>query len=218
MGSPKSIFFPPNNNLRDDLEDVKLVESIRVMNGRFSRLSLHEDRLNHTRKMLFSATNTLCLKRKILIPEPYQKGLVKCRLIYSKDIEEISFSHYEIRKINRIKIVTCDTISYSFKYLERTTLDNLFEQKTNCDEIMIIKNGQVTDAYYYNYVFQKGHEYFTPTEPLLEGVMRSSLINAQKIIKRDIFAAEIHQFDAIHLINALTPLGKVVIKPNQIIH
>lgn len=196
---------------------VRLIESIRILNGRISQLNLHEDRCNQSRAKLWNLTKAIKLKEKISIPASYSKGLVKCRIVYGHEIEEISFQNYQIRSINKIKIVHNDAISYPFKYEERKELDNLFANKMEGDEIMIVKNELVTDAYYYNYVFQKGKEYFTPKQPLLEGVRRTSLILNNKIIKKDIFTTEIHEFDAIHLINAMTPLGKIVVKPNQII-
>ena len=156
-------------------------------------------------------------KKKMTIPKNYQDGLVKCRIVYSQEIEEISFQKYQIRSIKKIKIIQSDTITYPFKFEDRKELDTLYENRMDGEEIMIVKNSMVTDAYYYNFVFQKGKEYFTPQQPLLEGVMRSSLILQKKIIKKDIFVAEIKEFDAIHLINAMTPLGKIVLKPNQII-
>lgn len=197
---------------------IKLVESIRILNGRVSLLKYHEDRCNLSRKNLFAETKQLKFSGKIIIPANYQKGLVKCRLIYGKDIEDISFQHYIIRKINKIKIIYNDSISYQYKYLDRKELDDLFKLKMECDEVMIVKNGLITDAYYYNFVFQKGKEYFTPKVPLLEGVRMTNLILNKRIIKKDIFATEIHKFDTIHLINAMTSLGKIVIKPNQIIY
>ena len=195
---------------------VRLIESIRILNGRISHLNLHEDRCNESRAKLWNLTNPINLRKKLTIPKNYQDGLVKCRLVYSQEIEEISFQAYQIRTINKIKIIRSDTISYPFKFEERKELDTLFVAKDDSDEIMIVKNNLVTDAYYYNYVFQKGKQYFTPNQPLLEGVMRSSLILNNKIIKKDIFVSEIQEFDAIHLINAMTPLGKIVVKPNQL--
>ena len=195
---------------------VRLIESIRILNGRISHLNLHENRCNESRAKLWNLTNAINLRKKLTIPKNYQDGLVKCRLVYSQEIEEITFQAYQIRTINKIKIIQSDTISYPFKFEERKELDTLFAAKDDGDEIMIVKNNLVTDAYYYNYVFQKGKQYFTPNQPLLEGVMRSSLILNNKIIKKDIFVTEIQEFDAIHLINAMTPLGKIVVKPNQL--
>lgn len=195
---------------------VKLIESIRILNGRIRHLNLHEDRCNESRAKLWNLTKAINLRKKMTIPKNYKDGLVKCRIVYSQEIEEITFQAYQIRTINKIKIIQSDTISYPFKFEERKELDTLFAAKDDGDEIMIVKNNLVTDAYYYNYVFQKGKQYFTPYQPLLEGVMRSSLILNNKIIKKDIFVTEIQEFDAIHLINAMTPLGKIVVKPNQL--
>ena len=196
---------------------VKLIESIRILNGRIFLLKLHEGRCNQSREKLWKITKKLRLRDHINIPAAFQEGLVKCRIVYSEEIDEVSFQKYQIRSINKIKIIQSETISYPFKFEERKELDTFFANKDDSDEIMIVKNNLVTDAYYYNYVFQKGTQYFTPKQPLLEGVMRSSLILNNKIIKKDIFVSEIQEFDAIHLINAMTPLGKIILKPNQII-
>jgi 4-amino-4-deoxychorismate lyase len=196
---------------------IRLIESIRIFNGRISHLNLHENRCNESRAKLWDLSNAINLRKKMIIPTNFLDGLVKCRIVYSQEIEEISFQKYQIRSINKIKIIHSDTISYPFKFEDRKELDTLYENRMDGEEIMIVKNGKITDAYYYNYVFQKGKEYFTPEQPLLEGVRRSSLILQKKIIKKDIFVAEIKEFDALHLINAMTPLGKIVLKPNQII-
>jgi len=70
----------------------------------------------------------------------------------------------------------------------------------------------VTDAYYYNLVFEKDGRYFTPMTPLLAGVQRARLLKSGKITPIEIAAAHICDYDSIHLINALTPMGRIVVE------
>jgi 4-amino-4-deoxychorismate lyase len=86
-----------------------------------------------------------------------------------------------------------------------------------CDEIMIVKKGLITDAYYYNFIFEKGGMWYTPASPLLKGCRRASLLDAGILHLADISVEHIHKYDRIHLINAMTEPGKIVLHPNQVI-
>ncbi|MBK8371293.1 MAG: hypothetical protein IPL20_08025 [Saprospiraceae bacterium] len=57
--------------------------------------------------------------------------------------------------------MTADDIEYPYKWVERPELDEVFRQKGNADEIIIIRKGWVTDAYYYNLVFEKMVNFYT---------------------------------------------------------
>ncbi|MBK6364984.1 MAG: hypothetical protein IPF52_16435 [Saprospiraceae bacterium] len=51
--------------------------------------------------------------------------------------------------------MTADDIEYPYKWVERPELDEVFRQRGNTDEIINIRKGWVTDAYYYNLVLKK---------------------------------------------------------------
>ncbi|MBK8853841.1 MAG: hypothetical protein IPN10_06890 [Saprospiraceae bacterium] len=73
----------------------------------------------------------------------------------TKIIREITYKPYFYPVINSLAIMTADDIEYPYKWVERPELDEVFRQKGNADEIIIIRKGWVTDAYYYNLVFEK---------------------------------------------------------------
>ena len=77
------------------------------------------------------------------------------------------------------------------------------------DDIIIIRNGLVTDSYYANLCFEKKGELFTPVVPLLNGTKRMKLISEKKIIPIDIKPKEINSYDRIHLINAMIDIEKM---------
>lgn len=194
----------------------RLVESIKIYNGRLYNIAGHENRANTSRKALFNSVRPLHLQKSIHLPPEYSKGLVKCRIVYAEDIIEISYQPYTLRNIGSLRLISNDTVSYPYKFENRKELDALYHKKGEQDEILIIKNGLLTDSYYYNVVCQQGNTYHTPSRPLLCGVMRSYLLKKNKITERDIKLPELHHYDCIHLINALTPLGKIIVPSNQI--
>jgi 4-amino-4-deoxychorismate lyase len=193
-----------------------LVESIKILNGRMHHIEGHEERANRSRLSLFGSVPPLNIRRSVALPAEFAKGLVKCRIIYDVVIHDIQFEQYNIKKIKSIKAVEGNTIQYPHKYLKRDELNALYEKRNGCDEIMILHNGQVSDAYYYNIVCSRQDKFYTPKIPLLHGVQRQKLLNAGRIQEMTICISDLKNFDSIHLINAMTPLGKIVIPIHQI--
>ena len=188
-----------------------LVESIKILNGRCYNLALHEARMNRSRFAVFGMEDRCNLKQFIQIPEAYMHGLVKCRVVYDSQIQEITYGHYQIRTIRSVKIINTENHKYEHKWANRPQLDLLFDQRQDADEIIIVNNGLVTDGYYYNLVFERDGRFFTPKTPLLHGIQRASLLHKVKIEPRDILGSDIGMYDKIHYINALTPLGKIAV-------
>jgi 4-amino-4-deoxychorismate lyase len=193
-----------------------LLESIKILNGKVYNLSLHEQRANRSRKMLLGMDKPIGFKKSLWIPEEFKKGLVKCRVMYGENIEAVSFSNYDKRKINSAKVIFTDHIHYDHKYVLRAELDDLYTKREHHDEIIIIKNGMVTDAYYFNLVFEREGKYFTSNTPLLQGIQREKLIQAKKIQVVSISVDDIQAYECVHFINALNPLGKCVIDVESI--
>jgi 4-amino-4-deoxychorismate lyase len=193
-----------------------LLESIKVLNGKVYNVTLHEQRANRSRIMLFGIEIPLYLRKSIVVPEEFKKGLVKCRVIYDENIEAVSFSTYDKRKINSAKVIYVDNVLYDHKYVIRKELDDLYAKREEHDEIIIIKNGMVTDAYYFNLVFEKEGKYFTSDTPLLHGIQRERLILSQKVQEIPIHLDEISSYERVHFVNALNPLGRNVLEVAKI--
>lgn len=89
------------------------------------------------------------------------------------------------------------------KYLDRENLDNLFEKKEDCDEIIIVKNEIVTDTSIANIaVFYEG-QWLTSKECLLKGTTRTRLLEERKIIEKDISLDMLKNASQIALMNAM---------------
>ena len=194
-----------------------LVESIKILNGRCYGLHQHENRMRRSMMALFDLDKPILIRKYIHLPDAYKKGLVKCRILYDTQIRDVQFSNYTIRNIRSAKLIFSDTVLYPHKLLNRDALDSLYLLRDTCDEILVIKNGLVTDAYYYNLVFEKIGQLYSPLSPLLYGTQRQRLIDNNKIIPINIPADEIFQYERIHFINALTPLNICCIPTSQLL-
>jgi 4-amino-4-deoxychorismate lyase len=194
-----------------------LVETLYVKAGKIRNLSFHQSRYRRSCKKLFGKNPDTSLK-KLLTPKlPQDDVLYKCRVLYNEKVKEITFIPYTYPEIKRLAIVRSDDVEYSFKWADRPSLDELFRQRGEADEIIIVRKGWVTDAYYYNIVFEKNGEYFTPKNPLLKGIQRAVLIRQKKIIPVMISVENIYDYEKIHLINAMTELGQMVVNIRQIL-
>ena len=130
-------------------------------------------------------------------------GLFKCRIIYSQQIEKIEFIPYQRPNITSLKIAIDDTIDYSHKYLDRNQLEKLFSQKGNCDDILIIRNGFITDTSFANILFYNGKKWVTPSQPLLKGTQRQFLLETKQISIAEIRPSDLKYFKKARLVNAM---------------
>jgi 4-amino-4-deoxychorismate lyase len=139
--------------------------------------------------------------------------------MYNESIISIDYQPYHRRDIRSLKIVySKNPINYTYKKVERPEIDVLFAQMDTADEIIIVNpNGHITDAYYYNIILEKDGLLFTPDSNLLNGVMRSHLLTKGKIQEKTIHIDQLHEYDKIHLVNALNPLGMVKVDIEDVI-
>ncbi|MFZ4400730.1 MAG: aminotransferase class IV [Bacteroidales bacterium] len=196
----------------------RLLETIKVKNGELHNVNLHNERLNRSRLELFDIEDKIKLENEIFISYEMRKGNYKCRIIYEKNIEKIELTPYKIPKINSLKIVHLDSIQYSYKFENREAINQLYLQKEQCDDILIVRNGMITDTSFCNIIFNDGNKLITPSTPLLKGVKREQLLREGKITENEIKLTDIHLFKKAFLINAMIELeDNVEISINKII-
>lgn len=185
-----------------------LVESIKVKSGVLYNIQLHNARFNKTRKDLFGINKPVDLRDFVEVPQTDNEIIYKLRILYGLEIEKIEFIPYHIRKVETLKLVHSDDIEYQYKFADRTNLDKLLELKDNCDDILIIKNGFVTDTSYSNIAFYDNSQWLVPETYLLNGTKRQFLLN-NKIVKQiSIKIEDLKNFSYARLINAMLDFDK----------
>ena len=194
---------------------MDFLESIKVKDGEVYNLFYHQQRVNVTFKNFFMGKKVLNLENIISSIEIPPKDLYKLRVIYNESKCFTEFVPYEIKPISSLQLVTDNSIEYSFKSLERNCLNNL-KKDIKEDEIIIVKNGKITDCSYANLVFWDGKEWFTPKSFLLNGTCRQRLIAEGKIKETEITNQSIFKYEKVGLINAMIDLEELVLDISKI--
>ncbi len=183
-----------------------LIETIKCTDGKLCNLEFHQQRFDTARNECFENAPFISLEKSIAIPESAQNGLFRCRVLYSKAIEKIEFLPHVFRKVENLKLIEDNEIDYHLKFADRNRLNLLFKQRENCDDILIVKNGNITDSFTANPLFFDGTSWWTPDTPLLPGTQRARLLNEGKIRACRITAADLSNYFKVGLINALQDL------------
>ncbi len=183
-----------------------LIETIKCENGRLCNLEFHQRRFSLARKEYFGEIDIILLNDVLKIPDDAKSGLFKCRVLYSGKIEKIEFLPHNFRSIQSLKLMVDNEIDYHLKYADRERLNQLFEQRGDCDDILIIKNGCISDSYTANPVFWDGQRWWTPDTPLLPGTQRARLLEDGKIKVCRITPADLNKYSKVGLINAMQDL------------
>jgi len=178
------------------LSQNKLLETIKCLDGTAFNLGYHQKRVDRSRVKL-GLNDGLELELS-----PPKKGLYRCRIIYEDEIEQLEYIPYQQKEIKSFKLIN-STISYPLKYENRDDLNALFKQRNEADEIIIVKNGLVTDTTIANLCFFDGIQWLTPKTPLLEGTTRQRYLDTKTVKTADIYAKDLHKYSKIAMMNAM---------------
>lgn len=180
----------------------RFIESICIVDGKIRNISFHQARMNRSRYKILGINEEINLEQFIISSQIPPIGKYKCRIIYAEKIQSIEFIPYKIRSINSVKLIENNEIEYQYKFLDRSTFEFLSDSVTE-DEILIVKNGKITDTSYSNIIFFDGDNWITPSTFLLNGTMRQYLLKSNQLIEKDIYTNDLKNFISFKLINAM---------------
>jgi 4-amino-4-deoxychorismate lyase len=184
----------------------QFLETIKIKDYSIMNIGYHNNRVNETRHQLLNLNENWELEKNIILDNVNPAGIYKCRILYSDNIDSIEYVPYKLPDISNIKMVSSDTIDYSFKYANRIKLDELRKLAQGADDILVIKNGLVSDTSFANIVFFDGRKWFTPKLPLLRGTKRQFYIDQNIIFEKEIKAIDLPFFKKARIINAMIDL------------
>lgn len=174
-----------------------LFETIKIEDGKIFNLDWHNQRFNTTQKELFSNSTPLDLNEFITPPTT---GLYRCKIIYSNnEILSVDYFPYEAKKIKTLQVVKSQ-LSYAYKYTNRSMFQELLK---DYNEIIIEKDGLLTDTTIANIAFLEGDRWITPKRPLLKGTTRARLIDEGFLHERDIQKESLKNYSHFALMNAM---------------
>lgn len=176
------------------------LETIKSVDGKLFHMSYHQKRYESVLNS-FAEKDVKNLEDYIDAPKI---GIFKCRLVYDQDNISVSYHEYKKRDISSLKLIFNNEIDYSMKSTFREELDNLYSQRGECDDILIIKELLVTDTSIANIAFYNHGMWITPKNPLLKGTTRARLLDEGKLVEADIKVQELRSFSKVALLNAMT--------------
>jgi len=176
-----------------------LLETIKIEDGIINNLFYHQTRFNTSRKELFDIREEIDLASLIQAPKT---GLYRCRIVYEKKVHTVEYIPYVPKEIKKLKIVTSN-IEYDYKYANREELNALRERERDFDEIIIEKEGYLTDTTIANIAFYDGDKWVTPSQALLPGTMRAKLLDEGFLHKKEIRREDLKNYSQIALMNSM---------------
>jgi 4-amino-4-deoxychorismate lyase len=170
-------------------------------------LKYHQQRINNTR-IFFGFKDKLELRVESFdLP---RDGEFRLRVDYSKDIKSFTCRPLTCREFKEFRIVESD-IEYAYKYANRDELDAL---KVDAKEIIIVKNGLLTDTTIANIALHVDGVWLTPKTPLLHGTTRARLIDSGFLMCEDLTIEDLKKAQNFAIMNAL--IGMKIIKRAEI--
>ncbi len=185
---------------------MRFLESIKAEDGRLFHLDYHQKRLDRTLRSIGCDVDYR-LSRLLKAPE---HGLYRCRILYDDKEINAEYLPYTIRTFHSLKAVIDDEIEYSHKYADRERLDKLFTRREDHDDVVIVKDGLLTDTTIANIALYDGERWFTPARPLLQGTTRARLLDEGSLLEADISLESLHRYQSTAIMNAM--LGFVQVK------
>ena len=183
-----------------------LLETIKIEEGHIVNLPYHQNRCDQSRKILFKNIKPLILGKHI---DPPQKGIYRCRILYNQSIQKIEYLPYIEKEIQSLRVVPSN-LEYNFKYANRDAFKDLLSTHTDVDDVLIEKEGYLSDTSIANIAFYDGKLWFTPAKPLLAGTQRQKLLDEGFLQPRDIKKEDLHLYSQVALMNAM--IGFKIIK------
>lgn len=183
------------------MESIKYFETIKCEDFEIFNLDYHHKRIANAIGLNINLQEYI---------NPISPELLRCKVIYDKNgVVDVQYYPYKKREIKSFKIVFDDEIEYSKKYLNRENLDELFIKKDDCDEVIIVKNGIVTDTTIANIAIFYENFWITSKNCLLGGTTRARLIEEKKLFEKDITLDMLKNASKVALMNAMIGFDEI---------
>lgn len=190
----------------------RFVETIRLQNHRLYNMYCHQMRYERTVRHFFGGEYNVENLEEIAAGFADSEGVNKVRIVYDgAGIVSASCAPYRMKHTRSLRLVECDGIDYTYKYADRTALDNAMNRRGGCDNVVIVRDGLITDTSYTNIALYDGIRWLTPAHPLLQGTALTRLLDEGRLIARDIKAETVWGYSHIALFNSMIDFGKLVL-------
>jgi 4-amino-4-deoxychorismate lyase len=195
----------------------RFIETIRLEDGKIQNIAYHQVRVNQAFQKFFSDTHPIEIEKFLHECPLPSVGVHKIKIIYDREVQSICISLYNAKIVKSLKLINSIDISYTHKFENRNDLEKLLNLREYCDDIIVAKNKDITDASFANLIFKKAGTWFTPASYLLNGTTRQRLLAEKKIFEEKITIDDLHRYEKVKLINAMLLFDGPEIDVSQIV-
>lgn len=177
----------------------QLFETIRVEDGKAHFVHYHQQRVD--RSVGCGCVNLDSYIQSIELPD---FGCHKLRITYWRDgILLHTVTPYTARTLTSFRLVEALAIDYACKWENRSAIELLYERRDGCDDVIIVREGLVTDCSFANIALLGGDGWVTPSEPLLAGTCRARLIEQGVLTPKRVSVDSLLDYEKMLIINAM---------------
>ncbi len=182
-----------------------LFETLCVKDGKVLHEAFHVKRFRASYRTHFGSEPPYDLLEGLRFSEAsFEKGhLYRLRIDYGREGRSVQLRPYVKKPVCSLRLLTDNAISYHLKYSDRRALERLFALRASCDDVLIVKNGRITDTTFCNIAFFDGSRWLTPSAPLLRGTARQRLLEEGILFEAEIRPKDLALFSVWKVFNAL---------------
>jgi 4-amino-4-deoxychorismate lyase len=192
------------------------LETIKLLDGEFFRLKYHQQRMDRVKTSSEVFSDATDLKNILQNSDYPHHGLYKCRFLYGVDGYKINFEPYSRRKVESLKLIQAQIAGTTYKSADRSEYQKAFELRGDCDDVLIVCEGMLTDTSYANIALHDGKDWLTPRKPLIQGTNRAMLLEQNVIKEADIRFETLSDFQKIRIFNAMIEFGEIELSISKI--
>lgn len=183
----------------------QFIETIAVADGKPKHLGWHQRRVDSTMQHFYPGhKHSWDLEKCIDVPENFQTGLTRCRILYDAHHFSIHYFPFSPRYIASLRLVPLPKdFDYRYKYADRSMLEKLYDMRDDADDVLLINENWITDSSVANIALKKNGTWYTPSNPLLAGTTWKRLVSEGILRPRPINLKELQTFEAFKVFNAL---------------
>ena len=194
----------------------RFFESIKLQDGEFNHLNLHQERVKKAMADFYPKLKVIDLAEFLQQTSFPVEGIYKCRIVFDSEVRQVEFVKYVKREIRSLRLVEINIKSLPYKLEDRSEIAAAMVQRGDCDDVLLVKDKLITDTSFSNIAFFDGKKWFTPRIPLIFGVNRSHLLKQGALIEKDITPNDLLNFQRVALFNAMNEFGSIELNISSI--
>lgn len=182
----------------------RFLETIRICDGQPLHLDWHQGRVSDTFSKFYPGAAPFRLESLFRTSTPPAGSDLRWRIRYDHISCETEFSSFQVKPLQSLQLIRLPPeYSYWYKFADRRILELASSRRGVADDVLLIRDGWITDTTVANVAFLKNNRWYTPAIPLLAGTTWKRLVTHGTLTPRPIHVHDLDRYEACAVFNAL---------------